>query len=76
MSLAGFRSTLTGSKRKSKGVATEQDVYEAGGQKCYQQNLNISFIFTCMMPELSAASTPLADKIVQFLKSTSDAHIC
>lgn len=60
---------FTGSKRKSKGMATEQDVYEAGGQKCYQQNLNIAFIFTCLMPELTAQNTPLADKIVQFLKS-------
>lgn len=65
----------TGSKRKSKGQATEQDVFEAGGQKCYQQNLNISFIFTSIMPELSAQNTSLADKIVQFLKSRNSTKV-
>lgn len=50
-------------------MATEQNVYESGGQKCYQQNLKISFIFAYLMPELSAHNTLLADKIVQFLKS-------
>lgn len=64
-----FFSIGLGSKRKSKGQATEQDVHEAGGQKCYQQNLNISYIFTCLMPELNAHNIPMADKIVQFLKS-------
>lgn len=26
-------------------MATEQDVHEAGGQNCIQQNLNIAFVF-------------------------------
>lgn len=65
-----MRFSITGSKRKSKGMATEQDVFEAGGQKCHQQNLNISFVFACLVPELSPQNVPLADKILQFLNST------
>lgn len=65
----------SGSKRKSKGMATEQDVYEAGGQKCHQQNLNISFVFACLMPELSPQNIPFADKIVQFLNGTESFKI-
>lgn len=65
-----MRFSITGSKRKSKGMATEQDVFEAGGQKCHQQNLSISFVFACLVPELSPQNAPLADKILQFLNST------
>lgn len=50
-------------------MATEQEVYEAGGQKCYHQNLNISFVFTCLMSDANLQNTHLTEKIVNFLKS-------
>lgn len=61
-----FRSK-TGSKRKSKGMATEQDVFEAGGQKCLPQNLNISYIFWILNSK-SSNSSVWGKKLVEYLK--------
>lgn len=57
----------TGSKRKSKGMATEQDVFEAGGQECLQQNFNISYIFW-ILNSISSNSSVWGKKLVEYLK--------
>lgn len=57
------------SKRKSKGLATEQEVYEAGGHRCFVQNLYISYIFCCLNRDLSQARQQNVLKIIEFLKS-------
>lgn len=59
-----------GSKRKSKGMATEQEVYEAGGQKCIQQNLNIAFVFW-MLSRNSPNNQLIVKNIIEFIKGTN-----
>lgn len=59
--------TLTGSKRKSKGMATEHDVHEAGGQKCVHQNLNIAFVFWILRSS-STTNQLITKKIIDFIK--------
>lgn len=61
--------TFTGSKRKSKGMATEHDVHEAGGQKCVHQNLNIAFVFWILRTS-SATNQLITKKIIDFIKGT------
>lgn len=58
-----------GSKRKSKGTATEQEVHESGGQKCNQQNLNIAYIFCSMNVQVSTGARDLTERIIRYLKS-------
>lgn len=48
-------------------MATEQDVFEAGGQKCLQQNLNISYIFWILNNKLSNSSV-WGKKLIEYLK--------
>lgn len=61
--------TFSGSKRKSKGVPTEQEVHEAGGTKCFLQNLNIAYVFCCLNnSNASKVNIELAEKIIKFLK--------
>lgn len=48
-------------------MATEQDVFEAGGQKCLQQNLNISYIFWILNSK-STNSSVWGKKLVEYLK--------
>lgn len=48
-------------------MATEQEVYEAGGQKCIQQNLNIAFVFW-ILSKNSPANQLLAKNIIEFVK--------
>lgn len=57
----------SGSKRKSKGMATEQDVHEAGGQKCIQQNLNIAFVFF-KLSKNTPSNQQIAKNIIEFVK--------
>ncbi|XP_031640841.1 testis-expressed protein 10 [Contarinia nasturtii] len=57
-----------GSKRKSKGMATEQDVFEAGGQKCIQQNLNIAFVFWTLSK--NSRSNQSLKTVIEFIKES------
>lgn len=63
-----------GSKRKSKGMATEHDVHEAGGQKCVHQNLNIAFVFWILRTS-SPANQLITKKIIDFIKGTNAIQI-
>lgn len=58
---------IAGSKRKSKGSATEQEVFEAGGQRCIEQNLNISYIFW-MLNNKSVNSLTWGKKLIAYMK--------
>lgn len=60
---------IKSSKRKSKGLATEQEVYEAGGHKCFIQNLYVSYIFCCLNRDLVKSRQLNVQKIIEFLKS-------
>lgn len=64
------RLQLTGSKRKSKGMATEQEVHDAGGQKCLQQNLNIAFLFW-LLNNNSPSNQPTIKTILEFIKGNA-----
>lgn len=48
-------------------MATEQEVHEAGGQKCIQQNMNISFVFW-VLSKNTPSNQPQAKKIIEFVK--------
>lgn len=48
-------------------MATEQEVYDAGGQKCIQQNLNIAFVFWTLSKN-SPSHQLTAGKIIEFIK--------
>lgn len=48
-------------------MATEQEVYEAGGQKCIQQNLNIAFVFWALSKN-SPSNQLSAKNIIEFIK--------
>lgn len=58
-----------GSKRKSKGNATEQDVYEAGGQKCFQQNFGIAYLFANINSNLTIKYKNEATNILKFIEN-------
>lgn len=64
---SGVIHTGAGSKRKSKGMATEHDVHAAGGQKCLHQNLNISFVFWILRAN-SPTNQIITKKIIDFIK--------
>lgn len=64
-----------GSKRKSKGMATEQEVRDAGGQKCYHQNFNIAHIFCRLNKNLSQSNQSWAKQIINFIKSKKNSSI-
>lgn len=57
-----------GSKRKSKGMATEKEVSDAGGENCHHQNLCIAFIFACLNPEMINAHEKSANKVIEYIK--------
>lgn len=57
------------SKKKSKGQATDQEVFQAGGHKCYAQNLNISYIFCCLNKNLNKNRETDVQRIIEFVKS-------
>lgn len=48
-------------------MATELEVYEAGGQKCIQQNLNIAFVFWCLSKS-SPNNQLIVKHIIGFIK--------
>lgn len=48
-------------------MATEQEVFEAGGQKCIQQNLNIAFVFWALANNSSSNQT-IVKNIIEFIK--------
>lgn len=48
-------------------MATEQDVHEAGGQKCIQQNLNVAFVFW-ILSKNTPSNQMLAKNIIEFIK--------
>lgn len=58
-----------GSKKKSKGLPTEQDVHESGGSRCYQQNLSVANIFCCLNKNLTRAQYESGEKVIKFIKS-------
>lgn len=55
-------------------MATEQDVYEAGGQKCIQQNLNIAFVFWTLSKN-TPSNQLLAKNIIEFIKGIGNIRI-
>lgn len=64
-----FHNFISGSKRKSKGAPTEQDVHEAGGSRCLQQNLNLAYIFCCLNSHLTKAQVDTAERVIKFLRN-------
>lgn len=65
---------FVGSKRKSKGLATEHDVHEAGGQKCVEQNLNIAFVFW-ILSKNSATNHTTVKQIIEFIKGNKTKYL-
>lgn len=59
--------SISGSKRKSKGAATEQDVFEAGGQKCIQQNLNICYAFW-VLNKKSMNNSAWGERLIEYFR--------
>lgn len=55
-------------------MATEQDVYEAGGQKCIQQNLNIAFVFWTLSKN-TPSNQLLAKNIIEFIQGIGNVRI-
>lgn len=55
-------------------MATEQEVYEAGGQKCTQQNLNIAFVFWTLGKHSSSNQT-IVKNIIEFIKGWSSIEL-
>lgn len=51
-------------------MATEQEVFEAGGQKCIQQNLNIAFVFWTLGNN-SSSNQIIEKNIIEFIKGWS-----
>lgn len=60
--------SIAGSKRKSKGAPTEQDVHDSGGSRCFEQNLNLAYVFCCLNASLSKVQQESADRVIKFLK--------
>lgn len=57
-----------GSKRKSKGNATEQDVFEAGGPNCFHQNFGVAYLFACINWSLGPKNRIEAERIAMFVQ--------
>lgn len=49
-------------------MATEQEIHEAGGQKCYQQNLNIAHIFCRLNKNLPKSNQSHAKQIIEYVR--------
>lgn len=59
-----------GSKRKAaKNLPSEQDVHEAGGQKCHVQNLCVSYIFSVLNPNVGRSYLVQAQSVTNYLTS-------
>lgn len=48
-------------------MATEQEVHEAGGRKCIEQNLNIVFVFW-MLSKHTSSNQMTVKNILEFIK--------
>lgn len=58
------------SKRKAaKNVPSEQEVQQAGGQKCHAQNLSIAYIFSVLNPSVGRTYLSQAQSVTAYLTS-------